>query len=104
MPDNHSPSQPSTAARPPETVPLENEARERAIQAFAAGAPLLALVAAGWRAWGRAPTWQDLVQFGVLYLLAGLGVPLGYHRLFTHRSFKTTRGARAVLAVLGSMA
>lgn len=27
-----------------------------------------------------------------------------YHRLFTHRSFKTTRTLRALLAVLGSMA
>jgi stearoyl-CoA desaturase (Delta-9 desaturase) len=94
----------TTAARPPETVPLENEARERAVQAFAAGAPLLSLVAAGWLAWGGVLHWQDLVVFAVLYLLSGLGITLGYHRLFTHRSFKTTRGARAVLAVLGSMA
>jgi stearoyl-CoA desaturase (delta-9 desaturase) len=102
MPDDH--SQQTPAARPPETVPLENEARERAIQAFAAGAPLLAVVVAGWLAWGGALHWQDLVVFAVLYLLTGLGVTLGYHRLFTHRSFKTTRGVRAVLAVLGSMA
>ena len=32
------------------------------------------------------------------------GITVGYHRLFTHRSFKTTRAVRALLAVLGSMA
>jgi stearoyl-CoA desaturase (Delta-9 desaturase) len=40
----------------------------------------------------------------ITYLLCGLGVTVGYHRLFTHRSFKTTRALRALLAVLGSMA
>ena len=34
----------------------------------------------------------------------GLGITVGYHRLFTHRSFKTTRAVRPLLAVLGSMA
>jgi stearoyl-CoA desaturase (Delta-9 desaturase) len=39
----------------------------------------------------------------VTYLLTGLGITVGYHRLFTHRSFKTTRALRALFAVLGSM-
>jgi stearoyl-CoA desaturase (Delta-9 desaturase) len=40
----------------------------------------------------------------ITYTLTGLGITVGYHRLFTHRSFKTTRSLRAVLAVLGAMA
>jgi stearoyl-CoA desaturase (Delta-9 desaturase) len=40
----------------------------------------------------------------ITYTLIGLGVTVGYHRLFTHRSFKTTRPVRVLLAVLGSMA
>jgi hypothetical protein len=31
-------------------------------------------------------------------------VAVGYHRLFTHRGFETTRMLRAAFAVLGSMA
>lgn len=92
------------SVRPPETVPLESEGRERVIQAVSVGVPPLALVAAGWLAWGDALHWQDLVVFAILYLLTGMGITLGYHRLFTHRSFKTSRPVRAVLAVLGSMA
>jgi stearoyl-CoA desaturase (delta-9 desaturase) len=42
--------------------------------------------------------------FAVMWLLTGIGVSVGYHRLFTHRTFKTTRQTRTVLAVLGSMA
>jgi stearoyl-CoA desaturase (delta-9 desaturase) len=42
--------------------------------------------------------------FGVLYVLTGLGVTVGFHRLFTHRSFKTGPVVRGVLAILGSAA
>jgi stearoyl-CoA desaturase (delta-9 desaturase) len=34
----------------------------------------------------------------------GLGITVGFHRLFTHRSFAAGPGTRAVLAVLGTMA
>ena len=36
--------------------------------------------------------------------LPGLGVTVGFHRLLTHRAFKTTRPVRAALAILGSAA
>jgi stearoyl-CoA desaturase (delta-9 desaturase) len=39
-----------------------------------------------------------------MYVVTGLGITVGFHRLFTHRSFKTTNAVRAVLAVLGSAA
>jgi stearoyl-CoA desaturase (delta-9 desaturase) len=38
------------------------------------------------------------------YVLTCLGVTLGYHRLFTHRAFESSRVFRALIAVLGSMA
>ena len=90
--------------RASESIPLTSETLERTVQAISVGVPLLAVVAAGWLAWGGALNWSDLVVFGVMYVLTGLGITLGYHRLFTHRSFKTTRAVRVVLAVLGSMA
>lgn len=39
-----------------------------------------------------------------MYVLTGFGVTIGYHRLFTHRSFETGPVMTAALAVLGSMA
>jgi stearoyl-CoA desaturase (Delta-9 desaturase) len=36
--------------------------------------------------------------------LTALGITVGYHRLFTHRSFETNRTVQFVLAILGSMA
>ena len=42
--------------------------------------------------------------FTVSYLLSGFGITAGYHRLFTHRSFKTYPMIRGIFAVLGSSA
>jgi stearoyl-CoA desaturase (delta-9 desaturase) len=49
-------------------------------------------------------TWVDGGLFVGMWLLTGLGISAGYHRLFTHRSFKTVRPVRVLLAALGCMA
>jgi stearoyl-CoA desaturase (delta-9 desaturase) len=87
-----------------ETVPVEHEVRERVVRLGVIGLPLAALGVGVWQAWGDALHWQDLVVLAIVYALTGAGITVGYHRLFTHRSFKTTRVVRAVFAVLGSMA
>ena len=97
-------SQPIPAGRAAETVPIEHEARERVVRVGVIGVPLAGLGLAGWLAWGGALHWQDLVVLAIVYSLTGAGITVGYHRLFTHRSFKTTRAMRALFAVLGSMA
>jgi stearoyl-CoA desaturase (delta-9 desaturase) len=66
--------------------------------------PLALVGLAAWRAWGGALRWQDLVVLALTYALTGLGVTVGFHRLFTHRSFKTSAPVRALLAALGSAA
>ncbi len=87
-----------------EVVPIEHETFERLVRAVVTTAPVAAVVLAGWLAWGGTLHWHDLVVLAITYLLCGMGITVGYHRLFTHRSFKTSRPVRAILAVLGSMA
>jgi stearoyl-CoA desaturase (Delta-9 desaturase) len=87
-----------------DVVPVEHETRERVVRVVATTVPAAAVGWAGWQAWGGSLYWQDLLVLATTYLLCGLGITVGYHRLFTHRSFKTTRAVRALLAVLGSMA
>jgi stearoyl-CoA desaturase (delta-9 desaturase) len=94
----------SAPGRTADTVPIEHELRERIVRTGVIGLPLAALGVAGWLSWGGTLHWQDLVVLGIVYALTGAGVTVGYHRLFTHRSFKTSRPLRAVFAVLGSMA
>jgi len=66
--------------------------------------PLLGLIAAVVLLWGRGLSWLEFVLLLGMYLLTVLGVTVGYHRLFTHRSFEAPRLVKGVLAVLGSMA
>lgn len=87
-----------------DTVPIEHEASDRVVRIAVFVLPSAGLGMAGWLAWGRGLHWQDLLVLAITYTLTGMGVTVGYHRLFTHRSFKTTRLLRALLAVLGSMA
>jgi stearoyl-CoA desaturase (delta-9 desaturase) len=49
-------------------------------------------------------TWSGLGVCLALYLAAGFGVTMGYHRLLTHRSFRTPKPVEYLLAVLGSLA
>jgi stearoyl-CoA desaturase (delta-9 desaturase) len=66
--------------------------------------PFLAFVAAIPVLWGWGLGWTDVILFVVFYYFSGLGVTIGYHRLFTHGSFKANRPLRVVLAVAGSFA
>ena len=66
--------------------------------------PFLAVVLAVALTWGWGVDAASMSVFAAMYLLTAVGVTLGYHRLFTHRSFQTFAPVRAALAVLGSMA
>jgi stearoyl-CoA desaturase (Delta-9 desaturase) len=67
-------------------------------------APTLALAAAVPLAWGWGLSWLDVGLAVAFYLLSCLGVTVGFHRHFTHRSFRATRRLRIGLAVAGSLA
>jgi stearoyl-CoA desaturase (delta-9 desaturase) len=105
-PRQAAPESPARRVHPPtaDVVAIEHESRERVTRALITGLPFGALGLAGWLTWGGALHWQDVLVLVVTYVLSGIGITVGYHRLFTHRSFKTTRAVRAVLAVLGAMA
>jgi len=66
--------------------------------------PLLLLGFAIYIAWGGTLHWQDLVVLAIVYVPVGFGVTVGFHRLFTHRSFQTYPALRALWAILGSAA
>jgi stearoyl-CoA desaturase (delta-9 desaturase) len=66
--------------------------------------PLVALVAAIPFAWGWGLTWTDVAIALVFYVVSGLGITVGYHRYFTHGSFKAQRPLRVALALAGSLA
>ena len=89
---------------PDDIEPVRNETRDRVITGTITVLPFAALGIAVWQAWNDLMHWHDVVVFLILYLSTGFGVTVGFHRLFTHRSFKTSAPVRAVLAALGSVA
>jgi stearoyl-CoA desaturase (Delta-9 desaturase) len=54
--------------------------------------------------WGWGFGWVDLGLLAGMYALSAVGITVGFHRLFTHKSFETHGVVRFVLAALGSMA
>ncbi len=66
--------------------------------------PLALIAVAVWQSWGGLLVWEDLLIFFATLIPFGFGITVGFHRLFTHRAFKTTKTMRFVWAVLGSMA
>ncbi len=66
--------------------------------------PFLALLAAIPVAWGWGLGWTDALLAVGFYYVSGMGVTIGYHRMFTHGSFKANRPLRIALAIAGSLA
>jgi stearoyl-CoA desaturase (delta-9 desaturase) len=77
---------------------------QRIANLLGVGIPAAGLVAAIVLLWGTFVGPTALAIALVMYALSGMGITVGYHRLFTHRSFETSRPMRAVFAILGSMA
>src|SRR2546423_4154832 len=65
--------------------------------------PFVAFLAALVLLWNRAVGPLDLAILAGMYLLSGIGVTVGFHRLLTHRAFETHRPLKYVFAVLGSL-
>jgi stearoyl-CoA desaturase (delta-9 desaturase) len=76
----------------------------RLANSVAVAVPFLGLVSAVVFLWGRGFSWVELGLLLGMYTLTGLGVTVGFHRLFSHRAFETNRVVQFILAALGSMA
>jgi stearoyl-CoA desaturase (delta-9 desaturase) len=90
-----------------ESIPRPNRTSvitDRVVTSLFVAGPALALAIAVPLLWGRVVTLHDLVLAAVLYLFAGFGISVGFHRLFTHRSFQANRPLKFMLAAAGSMA
>jgi stearoyl-CoA desaturase (delta-9 desaturase) len=84
--------------------PVANQTLHRFLTGTVTVLPFIGLGIAGWQLWNSWLHWYDLIAFLAVYIPTGLGITVGFHRLFTHRSFKTGPITRGVLAALGSAA
>jgi len=97
------PAPPAERAPKPTTEGAKRHGEQFMLYTFVI-VPFLAFLAAIPVVWGWGLNWTDVILFVVFYYLSGLGVTVGFHRLFTHGSFKANRGLRIALAAAGSLA
>jgi stearoyl-CoA desaturase (delta-9 desaturase) len=78
---------------------------DRVASAVVTAVPPILLAVGMWFGWGgKLLDWRGLLVLVLSYVAIGTGVTVGFHRLLTHRSFKTGRLLRAAFAALGSAA
>ena len=75
----------------------------RTITILLLAGPVVAVAVSVPLLWGRAVNLTDIILGVILYAITGHGLTVGFHRLFTHRSFEANRGLKIGLAVAGSM-
>ena len=99
---------PQTAPTPrqsrPEIEPEPSGTGTRILIGVFVFVPMLALIAAVPLAWGWGLGWHDIVIAVLFYEISGLGISMGYHRYFTHGSFKAVRPFKIALGVAGTLA
>jgi stearoyl-CoA desaturase (Delta-9 desaturase) len=78
--------------------------RQRLVTLVIVVGPAVALGSVVPLLWGHDLNLTDVMMGLVFYVVTGFGVTIGFHRLFTHRSFKSSRILKIALAALGSMA
>ena len=74
------------------------------VNLIAIATPFIGFLVAAIFFWGTLFNGVQLAIFGFMYAITSVGITIGYHRLFTHSSFKTSRFMTAVFAAFGSMA
>jgi len=82
---------------------LDSHLKQRVASLVIILLPLVGLIAAMVYMWGWGLGWIELTLLATMYLVTGLGVTVGFHRLFAHKSFSTGPVMTALLGVAGSM-
>ena len=77
-------------------------ALSRVITLVAVIVPFVGVASAMNLLWGVALRPIDLVVLAGMYLVCGVGITVGFHRLFSHRSFKAGPVVRATFGILNA--
>lgn len=81
-----------------------NNKQHHTFMVVASAVPAVAVGVAMVLLWNRAFGPADLIAFVIMFSIAALGLSMGYHRLLSHRAFKTGRAVRFTIIAAGAMA
>lgn len=89
----------------PATEPkLEKSPIEKFVVLLIVLLPFLGTIYAMVMLWQQYVDWLDVTLMLVLYVISGLGITIGFHRMLTHKSFETSRPLKALFLIMGCMA
>ena len=66
--------------------------------------PLIGVFGTGIYVYNQGVVWQEPLLLFILWFLSGMGITMGYHRLFSHKAYKTNVFVEWLLMIFGSMA
>lgn len=66
--------------------------------------PLLAIVLVGYCIYNYGFSWQQFLVAAIFYTLTGISITAGYHRLFSHRAYKSRSWVKFLFLVFGAAA
>ncbi len=70
---------------------------------IALAAELAGAIAGAWWFIVHGIGWVEVSVFALMFLVSGLGVTVGYHRMFAHRSLRARPWVRLMLGIWGAM-
>jgi stearoyl-CoA desaturase (delta-9 desaturase) len=77
---------------------------DRIIMLTAIVVPFVGVIAAIYYSWTIGwMGWPYLILLIVAWMISGMGITIGFHRLLTHNSFETYRPIRAALMMMGAL-
>jgi len=83
---------------------LEKTLVVKAVVLFIVVVPFLATIYGMVMVWNQWVDWVDVSLMLGLYVLSGLGITVGFHRMLTHKSFETSPPLRATFLIMGCLA
>ena len=66
--------------------------------------PLVGIVGTSIYIYYNGIIWQEPILLLFLWFISGMGITMGYHRLFSHKSYQTNVFMEWVLMIFGSLA
>ncbi len=83
---------------------LEKTPLEKFVVLLIVVLPFLGTIYAMVMLWQQYVDWLDVTLMLILYVISGLGITIGFHRMLTHKSFETSRPLKALFLIMGCMA
>ena len=66
--------------------------------------PITGVFGTIWHVWNNGVVWQEPFLLLIFWIITGLGITMGYHRLFSHRSFKAHPMLDWMMIIFGAAA